>query len=235
MTENVNHKLLKKILTKYQINPKNYSVYIEALTHPTYANEKKLNYNYQRLEFLGDAAISWVVTNYLFKSNFSEAEMSLRKSNIVKGQTLAKIAREDFQLEDLVLKGNGLTVITDKILEDIFESFIGAIYRDQGIKKVQKILDTVLLQKVDNNSINLEKTNKTKFQECIMKNQKNAQNNENAIKYVHQYLDTKEWYVELIFDNHIYGKGIASKKKDAEELAAKEAMEKLALITDDNE
>ena len=54
----INHNLLKKILTKYKINPKNYSVYIEALTHPTYSNEKKLNYSYQRLEFLGDAAIS---------------------------------------------------------------------------------------------------------------------------------------------------------------------------------
>ena len=111
--------------------------------------------------------------------------MSLRKSNIVKGQTLAKIAREDFELESLILRGNGLSEITDKILEDIFESFIGAIYKDQGIKKVQKILDEVLLKKVDNNSINLEKTYKTQFQECIMKNQKNNSNLNGGIKYIH--------------------------------------------------
>ena len=49
---------LKKILAKYKINPKSISIYCEALTHPTYANEHNLNYNYQRLEFLGDAVIS---------------------------------------------------------------------------------------------------------------------------------------------------------------------------------
>ncbi|MDE6289451.1 MAG: ribonuclease III [Ureaplasma sp.] len=227
----INHNLLKKILTKYKINPKNYSVYIEALTHPTYSNEKKLNYSYQRLEFLGDAAISWIVSNYLFKSNLTESEMSLRKSNIVKGQTLAKIAREDFELESLILRGNGLSEITDKILEDIFESFIGAIYKDQGIKKVQKILDEVLLKKVDNNSINLEKTYKTQFQECIMKNQKNNSNLNGGIKYIHFWMEEKkQWHVELSFDNNVYGTGIANKKKQAEELAAKEAMEKLAHV-----
>ena len=63
-----------------------------------------------------------------------------------------------------------------------------------------------------------------------MKNQKNNQKADVGIKYTHQLLDSKQWYVELSFDNNVYGSGIANKKKEAEELAAKEAMEKLAHV-----
>ena len=120
-------------------HPKNLSIYKEALTHKSYANENNLNYNYERLEFLGDAAIDWVITNFLFnkEKHLDEGTLSLTRSNLVKKETLSKCCQE-IHLDEFILLGKGAqnNASNISIYEDVFESFIGAVARDQGIKQI---------------------------------------------------------------------------------------------------
>ncbi len=162
---------LKETLRRIDItNIKTLSTYEEAFCHKSYANEQKLNYNQERLEFLGDAAIGWIITNYLYsiQPKLNEGEMTIMKAKLVCTETLAMAARE-MHLERLLLLGKGAqkSELRNKTLEDTFEAFCGAIAQDQGIKKVIKLLDLTLVKYHKENLIKLEKDYKTQFQEHI--------------------------------------------------------------------
>jgi ribonuclease-3 len=105
------------------------------LTHNSYANERRLKYTYQRLEFLGDAIIEKYVSFYLFKTYLNENEGSLTKkrSEIVREETLSKVTQR-IHLNQFIRLGNGEESSggrnKDSILADVFESITAAIYLD---------------------------------------------------------------------------------------------------------
>jgi ribonuclease-3 len=141
---------LKQILAKFDIKPKTSRLYEEALTHPSFDNDKKLGYNYQRLEFLGDALISKIVAEHLFRKDpkLDEEAMTKDRILIVQGKTQVKAAKElGFDIKGVINIGGAVKdqVITDKMLEDVFEAFIGAIYLDQGEKKVYQVLKRTII------------------------------------------------------------------------------------------
>ncbi len=217
---------LKEILRKIDVvNIKSISLYEEAFCHKSYANEHKLNYNQQRLEFLGDAAISWVITNYLYslQPKIKEGEMTIIKAKLVCTNTLAQAAKE-LSLEKLLLLGNGAmkSEMTNKTLEDTFEAFAGAIAQDQGIKKVIKLLDLTLVKYHKENLIQFDKDYKTKFQELI---QSTSNSKEHKIEYIRE-TDGEQKVCTLKYMGITYGVGVALNFKDAEQLAAKQALEK---------
>ncbi len=220
---------LKELLRKIDItNIKSVSLYEEAFCHKSYANEHNLSYNQQRLEFLGDTAIGWIITNYVYniKPKLNEGEMTILKSKLVRTDILAKAALE-LHLEKLLLLGNGATKtkISDKILEDTFEAFCGAIAQDQGIKKVIKLLDLTLVKYHKENLIKLEKDYKTQFQEHI---QSTTDSSEHKIEYIHETEgDVK--VCKLMHMGITYGVGKAGNFKDAEQDAARQAMAKCQL------
>ena len=124
--------LLQEILFNYDIRIQKLSIYIEAFTHSTYANENNKKYNYERLEFLGDSAISWIITNYLFsKTNKNEGLMSTIKSKLVSGTNFASIAKK-LNLEKLILVGHGMKKdgITEYIgeIDKVYNKYIYFIY-----------------------------------------------------------------------------------------------------------
>ncbi len=217
---------LRDVLKKVGIeNIKSISIYEEAFCHKTYANEHRLKYDQQRLEFLGDAAIAWIVTNYLYslKPKITEGEMTIIKSKLVRTETLAQ-ACSDLGIEDLMLLGNGAkkSQISKKTLEDTFEAFCGAIAQDQGIKKVIKVLDLTLVKYHRENLIQFDKDYKTKFQELV---QSTSGLKDHKIEYIHDTNgDIK--ICTLMFMGMTYGRGEATNFKDAEQEAAKQALTK---------
>lgn len=206
----------------YKVN--NYSIYLEALTHTSYSNEKNLNYNYERLEFLGDSAINWMIANYLYQ-NFpktNEGDMSIAKASMVKGETLSK-ACLDIKLDKLLYLGNGIDKdnIPTSLLENAFEAFIGAIALDQGINKIINILNVTIIKYYNNNNINVSKDYKSRFQESVQSRTLEAP------RYIHE--DNGEFKKSiLVVGDLVYGEGIGKNFKEADQLAAKNALKKEA-------
>lgn len=226
MSKKFNIDLLKEILKKYKINPKNISIYMEALTHPSYRNEHNMKIDNQRLEFLGDMAISWVTCNYLFNlsDNLPEGEMSLIKSKVTSGEVFSKIAKE-LKIDELLMIGNGIAIsgITNKILEDAFEAFIGAIYKDQGIKKVYQVIESLIFKKIENKELDIQKSPKSKLQELLMSsNGKSIK----SIKYERNEISENIKKVKIKVGDIIYGVGIGANFKEAEQKAAQDALDK---------
>ena len=110
---------------------KNKQLEIEAYTHKSYCYEHPMTgHHNERLEFLGDSIIGFSISEYLFKkySNYDEGELSMLKARIVCKTTLASFSLR-LGLDKKILLGRGV-IVNDKILEDLFEAYIGAIYLD---------------------------------------------------------------------------------------------------------
>ena len=149
--------------------------------------------------------------------------MSIIKSKLVCSETLARAARE-LGIDKLLMLGNGAMSIklSDKTLEDTFEAFCGAVAQDQGIKKVINVLDLTLVKYHSENLIQFDKDYKTKFQELI---QSTCGSKDHKIEYIHS-TEGEEKVCTLRCMGITYGVGIASNFKDAEQEAAKQALDK---------
>jgi ribonuclease III len=127
-----------------------YSIYHEAFTHKSYSNENKdYSSNNERLEFLGDSVLGFIISKNLFLKfpNYSEGELSKLKSRLVSGVSLSSVS-ERLQLTDFLLLGHGEKMNhgekNKSNQENLFESLLGAIFLDSGIETVENfILDTL--------------------------------------------------------------------------------------------
>ncbi len=200
-----------------------------ALTHSSYANELKGKANSnERLEFLGDSVLSIIVSDYIYKnfSNMPEGELTRLRSSLVCEKALCSFSRE-LKLGDYLLLGKGEDKgggrERDSILADAFEAVLAAIYLDGGIEPARKHVMNFVLRELQNHSV--EDTNKdfkTELQEIIQKNP------EESVNYVlvdesgpdHDKLFT----VEVYLNSNPIGKGTGKSKKQAEQMAAKEAL-----------
>lgn len=208
------------IFKELNFQPNNASIYREALTHPSYSNENPGEKTYQRLEFLGDSVIEFLVTNYLFeKQNLNEAEMTNVRIMTVREETLVRAAR-DINLGKYIMVGKK-TEITDKILEDVFEAIIGAMYIDKNEEALGNLMNETLFSYIESNSFEGVKDFKTELQEYIQMSKKET------VQYKVISEEDQIWNVGVYFDNILLGTGSAKVKKKAEQQAAKEALEKL--------
>lgn len=203
---------------------------ILALTHPSYANENGIEKNMtnQRLEFLGDAVLELVSSDFLYKKfpEYDEGKLTKIRSNVVCEDSLSDIAR-DLKLYEFLRLGNGenkdRVKENNSIMCDVLEAIIGAIYLDNGIFDAENfIINFVLTDK------NLNRTNndyKSVLQELA--NSRTA-----CLRYVlanetgpdHD----KEFTINLFFDGEIVGVGTGKSKKEAEQNAARIALTKLS-------
>ena len=216
---------MEEFLKNYGIIPNNIKLYNTAMSHSSYANEHKEKKNYERLEFLGDAVLELVTSEYLYK-NFEEDEGSMTK---MRSNYVCEDANYEYMntlgLIKFIKVGNGeITDIKKAIVADIFEAFIGALYLDQGFPKAQEFVLNVITPFIINKT-NFFNDYKSILQEAMQTDKRSF------------YYDViaeegpphaKIFTVIVRIDDVIYGKGIASSKKEAERLAAKEALEKLA-------
>lgn len=220
---------MKQLQEKLQYQFKN-NRYLEiALTHSSYANETKrgLECN-ERQEFLGDAVLSIVVSDYLFRqySHLPEGELTKIRASLVCEKSLCQFAKQLGLGEYLRLgKGEEITGGRERasILADAFESVIAAIYLDGGMEAASEYVLHFVANVVENHQDPSFKDYKTILQEIIQ------QNPEEKVTYVLTEETgpdhNKEFVVEVHLNSNIIGTGRGRSKKNAEQMAAKEALE----------
>ena len=194
-----------------------------ALTHSSYANEKKgkIRFN-ERLEFLGDAVLQLITSEKLFKENpnMPEGKMSKQRAALVCEDALAGYAHE-INLGDYLNLGRGEETTGGRkrpsILSDAFEAVIGAIFLDGGMEPAKKFV----LHFVDAAHLSLQDY-KTLLQEIIQ------QNPGEKLSYVVTEESgpdhDKQFTMEVHLNSNVIGKGTGKSKKHAEQAAAKEAL-----------
>ncbi len=205
----------------------------QAFIHPSLTNEKDLppHDNNQRLEFLGDAVLELVISEHLYKNYnfFTEGQMSKIRSLIVCEPSLAKVARK-LGLGDYLILGKGEENTggrqKNSILADTLEALIGAIYIDKNYSCAYDfiigILKEAILKAVDGDGDTDYKTN---LQEVLQKTD-SSRVLYKVIKETGPDHD-KVFYVEAVWKDEILGTGVGKSKKQAEQQAAKAALEKI--------
>ncbi len=213
---------------KYNIIPKNIEQYNIALTHSSYSYENNLNYNYERLEFLGDAVLELAVTDYLFNHlNIKEGEMTRLRANYVCENALYKYAKEvNFSKYIKVGHGEMMTGGQTKkaIMADVFEALIGAIYLDLGYNKAKMFIEETVFPHIDKEEENEYLMDyKSILQEKVQTDRKSV---EYELLSETGPAHNKTFEMAVKIDGITFGKAKAKSKKEAEQLAAKKALEK---------
>lgn len=214
---------------------KNKKLFAQAFTHRSYLNETKeqLSSN-ERLEFLGDSILSFVVSNYLYKKypQFNEGVLTNIRSLLVNTKSLALISK-DLGFGDLLKLSKGEQVSMGRqnqsLLADVFESFVGALYIDSGIEEVTSFLDKVLLFKSDEIVKNKSfKDPKSLLQEFVQSKKENSP----IYKVLSEYgpAHNKKFKIGAFVGGVLRGEGIGKSKREAEENAAEKSLEVLRNI-----
>lgn len=173
------NKNLSPLEKKIKIKFKNKELLHRALTHRSYLNEASHQQleNNERLEFLGDAVLELIVTEYLY-INYQETEGTLTswRASLVNTIMLAKIA-EEISLDKYLYLSEGEKMSSDKtkstILADALEALIGAIYLDQGFDKTKKFIKERVIKKLPNVlKLRLYEDPKSRLQEILQANHK---------------------------------------------------------------
>ena len=200
-----------------------------ALTHSSYANEVKRGVVCnERQEFLGDAVLSIVVSDYIFRhySHLPEGELTKIRASLVCEKSLCQFARA-IGLGDYLVLGKGEEQMGGRqrssILADAFEALIAAIYLDSGMEAASRFVLPFVKPELDNHGAKIYKDYKTALQEIIQKNP------EEQVGYVlveesgpdHD----KRFKVEVHLNSNVIGVGVGRSKKEAEQMAAREALE----------
>ncbi len=213
-------------------NFKNRDVLIEALTHSSYANENRNGReSNERLEFLGDSVVSIVAADLLFERfpHTPEGELSKIRSALVCTASLSSFANQISLGEYLYLgKGEELSGGRQRstILENAFEALTAAIYLDGGLEEARAFVLRFLTNALDNHQVSF-KDYKTLLQEVVQ------QNHDETLNYVivgesgpdHD----KRFEVEVHLNSNIIGRGIGRSKKQAEQEAAREALQLMGI------
>lgn len=221
---------LEPLETKLGVSFSDKNILLQALTHRSYLNENpdfELDHN-ERLEFLGDAVLELIVTDHLYATYpLPEGEMTNLRSAIVRGEMLSLIAR-DMGLEEHLLLSKGESKDTGKarnyILANAVEAVIGAIYKDQGYDIAKTVVDrfiTSKLPEVVEKGLHID--TKSKFQELAQDHYRVTP----VYKVINESgLDhAKEFIIGVFLATRKMGEGRGSSKQEAQQQAAKEALE----------
>ena len=215
-----------KIFKKFDFNPTDINLYYAAFTHTSYTNENPSYTNYERLEFLGDAVLELIISDYLYKErHLEEGMMTKMRSSYVCEKALATYA-SDLNFQEDIKLGSGEPIANNAILADVFEAFVAAVYLDQGFEFTKKLVLNIILKYVDK-GIDFLHDYKSNLQELVQTVKKSV---------VYEIIDEKGPSHNKIFtcqvkvDGVILGKGVGNSKKESEQEAARDALSKQAKI-----
>ncbi len=201
----------------------------QALTHSSYANEKKLGKLgcNERLEFLGDAVLELISSDFLFKKypGIPEGELTKKRASMVCEPSLAYCARA-FGLPDYLRLGKGEDMTggrnRDSIVSDATEALLGAIYLDGGYEKANGFVQKFILNDMEHKQLFYD--SKTILQEMVQ------ETSTNPVEYVLVKEEgpdhDKRFQVEVRVDGVVQGSGAGHTKKAAEQAAAYQAIRK---------
>lgn len=221
---------MEELFHKLGIKPKDLRLYKQAFSHSSYANEHKEKQDYERLEFLGDAIVDLVVADYLYSNKeISEGEMTKLRSSYVCENALA-VYSNDLDLSKYIRVGVGEEHSGGKhrkaIIADIFEALMAAIYLDLGYATVRKTILNIIVPYIENPNVNFFSDYKSALQEYVQTTQKSL---------IYELISEegpahdRTYTIGVKIDGILYGTGVASSKKEAEQEAAKAVLDKLAV------
>jgi ribonuclease-3 len=200
-----------------------------AITHSSYANEKGVP-SYERLEFLGDTIVGFVIAHQTFENfpDMSEGEMAKVKAVVGSEPVLSEVSRE-IGLANLVSIGKSLRSSDDdleSVFADVFESTMAATFLNFGFEKTYKIVERLLKDKID------AATKKKIFFDYKTMLQEYTQDKYGVLP---EYLLVEEkgpshkkvYIFEVAVNGKVYGKGEGKSKKSAEQMAAKDALKRM--------
>ena len=221
---------MEELFNKLKIKPKDLSLYKTAFSHSSYVNEHKVKNDYERLEFLGDAVLDLVLADYLYNHfRENEGEMTKLRATYVCENANYQYAI-DLNLTDYILVGHGEakdgSIPKKAIVADIFEALMGAIYIDLGYATVRNVVLNIIVPYIENPNINFFNDYKSSLQEFVQTEQKSL---EYVLVKEEGPAHEKVFTMNVMIDDIIYGSGVGPSKKEAEQEAAKEALEKLAI------
>ncbi len=219
---------MEELEEKLQYHFKNPEYLKTALTHSSYANERRTpNGSNERLEFLGDSILGVVVADYLFRNfpDLPEGDLTKKRAALVCEQACCGFSQQlDIGRHLLLSRGeqNSGGRTRPSILADAFESVTAAIYLDGGMQEARKFVLRFVLPLLGASKPKTFKDYKTVLQEIVQKNP------EDELEYVlvgetgpdHD----KHFTVEVRLDNNVMGRGGGRSKKEAEQQAAREAL-----------
>jgi ribonuclease-3 len=221
-----------EVLKQFNFVPRDEKLFEHAFSHSSYTNEKKGNtVDYERIEYIGDGVLDLVVADLIYRNHpeMGPGPMSKLRSVLVRRESLANYARE-FGFGEAILLGNGEKsnggANLDKILEDVFESFIGAVYLDQGFDFVYGLIKNVFEKDVINFNLEDLTDYKSKLQEFVQADTRESV----TYRLVSEEgpAQDKTFIMEVMWEGAVWGVGKGSSKKKAEQEAAKDALNKVA-------
>lgn len=221
------------VFSHFNVDIKNNDLYLLALTHPSCNSENNTKHqDYEKLEFVGDSVVGFVSADLIYKHHpeMDQGLMSKLRSYLVRSKSLANYSRK-YNFHEYIRIGHSISrdqlYHSDKILEDVFEALIGALYLDQGIEVAYRVIEEIFIEDIINTGIDELVDSKTRLQEEIQSEYREA------VKYVligeSGPAHDRTFEVEVLFNGLVLGRGSGKSKKAAEEAAAKDALSKRSI------
>lgn len=221
---------MEELFNKLNIKPKDIKLYNTAFSHSSYANEHKAKGDYEKLEFLGDSVVDLVIADYLYSHNSeSEGEMTKIRASYVCENALYEYSI-DLGLNKYIKVGHGEEKEGGKykkaIVADIFEALMGAIYLDLGYATARKTVLNIIVPYIEDPQITFFSDYKSSLQEYVQTEQKSV-----FYELIEESGPAHDRTFKVVakIEDMVYGVGVGSSKKEAEQVAAKEALKKLAI------
>ena len=218
---------MDNLFKKLKIKPKDRRLYETAFSHSSYVNEHKRKEDYERLEFLGDAVVDLVVADYLYSNlTVDEGNMTKFRASYVCENALYTYST-DLGLTEYMKLGHGEQNeekrYTKAIVADIFEALLGAIYVDLGYATARRVALSIIVPYIEKKE--------TFFSDYKSALQEAVQSHRKSVEYVllneEGPAHDKTFTFEVRVDGIKFGEGTAKSKKEAEQVAAKTALDKL--------
>ncbi|MER2013980.1 MAG: ribonuclease III [Methanobrevibacter sp.] len=221
------------LFEKFGIETENEHLYDMAFTHGSYGTIHKLDYTYERLEFLGDSVLSLIVSEYLYKKypQYEEGKLTKLRANYVCQNALIYYSGELGLQDYLKVSAEESNLTHNEILSitaDIFESFLGAMFLDQGLDFAKDFISKIIFRYIDEEKVFFADY------KSAMKEYGDAKEIEISYKILHEYgvPHDKTFIIAILVDGKEMGVGKGKNKKEAEQGAAKVAIEKLGVLNE---
>lgn len=216
--------IIMKFLEKYGIFVKDEKTMWTALTHSSYSNEHGCE-NYERLEFLGDAVLELITSEYFYEHGRErEGDMTKIRSRYVCEHANYEYAKV-VGFIPYIRVGNGqIHNVNETIVADVFEAILGAIFLEFGYEVSKKYILDVITPFIENNYV-FYRDYKSLLQEMMQTSKKSLE-----YKLISEKgpAHDKTYVIEVVVDDIVYGKGEGKSKKEAEQKAAEDAYKKAA-------
>lgn len=215
----MNHKIIDDLQDRISYRFRNEKLLRQSLTHPSCKSENRHIKDYQRLEYLGDAVLELVVSEYLLKQdkNADEGDLTKRRIQIVRAENLSEAARQ-INLQEHIRVGKG-AAINDGILSDVVESLIGAVYSDGGLSAARQFIHRYILP------INVENTDYKSMLQEILGNKCDELHYESV--EVTGADNNRKFKEAAIWNGSEIGVGVGHSRKAAQQNAAKNVLERI--------